>query len=128
MIFMEIVPKVMAVLTLLLMSLTTIKNSEEMMFLLLLLEFLTFLGWLGYFFFSVPWIVKMQSVSLYLGNHQDMSDDVDVVSGGDQGGTVEIVLDDSPPTYEDLLADEEAEKMSDDASPMLLKFHAPKNP
>ena len=87
-------------------------NSEEMMFLLLLLEFLIFLGWLGYFFFSIPWIVKMQSVSLHISIHQDMSEELEVV----QGGQLEIVVDDSPPAYDDLIADEEDKKMKDDVS------------
>ena len=121
MIFMETVPKLMAVLTLLFMSSTihslrSILNNEEMMFVLLLLESLTFLGWLCYFFFSIPWIVKMQSVSLYISNNQDMEEDMEVVSGGVQGGSLEIVVDDSPPVYEDLVAGEEVKKMEDDLS------------
>ena len=121
MIFMETVPKLMAVLTLLFMSSTihslrSILNNEEMMFLLLLLEFLTFLGWICYFFFSIPWIVKMQSVSLYISNNQDMEEEMEVVSGGVHGGSLEIVVDDSPPVYEDLVAGEEVKKMEDDLS------------
>ena len=97
-------------------SLINIVKSEEMMFLLLLLEFLIFLGWLCYFFFSIPWIVKMQDVFLHIRIHQIMEEEMEVVSGGVQGETLEIVIDDSSPVYDNLIAVEEVKKMEYDVS------------
>ena len=57
----------------------------------------------------------MQSVSLYISNNQ-LEEEMQVVSGGVQGGSLEIVVDDSPPVYEDLVAGEEVKKMEDDLS------------
>ena len=58
----------------------------------------------------------MQDVFLHIRIHQIMEEEMEVVSEGVQGETLEIVIDDSSPVYDNLIAVEKVKKMEDDVS------------